>query len=244
MESLGLGSSSEQLRRTALFFLGWTMLQLGSERLAPKSLSSAEKSKFSKLCVQLCHAVSTSVISSYIIATPEEDPAVTEDHLYGFSDRINLLFAHSCAYFLWDTYCELSKKKANFGFIGHGIACFLCYLFGQYPFLHFYGVRFLQFELSSPFLNIVGLFRLLRLERHPFYKYLQGTFGLTFLVVRIIYGFPLSYHFFQETIRLLQNGSAHNFGVLGYYMVSNLALNALNLTWLVLMIGKFKPEKS
>ena len=75
------------------------------------------------------------------------------------TNRAGSLFAITTGYFLWDTMVSLIYLRENGpGFLIHAVLC--CYVFvcSYKPFMQYYGVHFLLWELSSPFLNLHWFF--------------------------------------------------------------------------------------
>ena len=78
---------------------------------------------------------------------------------YISTNRAGSLFAITTGYFLWDTMVSLLYLRENGpGFLIHAVLC--CYVFvcSYKPFMQYYGVHFLLWELSSPFLNLHWFF--------------------------------------------------------------------------------------
>ncbi len=240
---LGAAATRRQGLRTLGFLCSWELLAWVVERLAPAALKAdrEERARFAERVTSLAHALVTIGLCSWILwVDPDEETqraSMERDHMYGHSDGAMVLFASSCGYFAWDLYATLSKSTVEWGFVVHAVACFLCYLFGQFPYLHYYGVRFLLFELSTPFLNVMLLLRQVG-SKGALHSAVQSLFGYSFLACRILYGFPLSYFFWQESLELLRSGKQHSAFVVVYYLVANLALNGLNAFWLVGMLTK------
>jgi len=232
----GEAVGARQMQRMAAFTIVWTVIDAIAERFAPKSIEdNDERRRFSGRVTGFVHAVSVICIAFWILLDPEETRETELDRLYGFSDRANLLFAHSCGFFLWDIFVCLGASKIDVGFLCHAIACFVCYLFGQYPYLHYWGVRFLLYELSTPFLNAMLIMRQLGYQG-TLHDVLKNLFGYTFLVVRIFYGFYISAYFTKDSVELLQSGRAHSTFAVSYYLLANVVLNGLNSFWLYKML--------
>ncbi|GBG25564.1 Topoisomerase I damage affected protein 4 [Hondaea fermentalgiana] len=233
---VGMAAGATQLQRMAGFTAVFSVLAAGAERMAPTSIAdNDERQRFGARVTGLAHALSTIGLAFWILTDEEETKAMDADRMYGFSDRANLLFAHSCGFFLWDIYVCVARAKIDWGFLVHGISCFLCYLFGQYPYLHYWGVRFLLYELSTPFLNAMLLLRQLG-HKGLLHSCMQNMFGYSFLLVRIFYGFTISALFTRDTLDLLRSGKAHSTFVVIYYLAANVALNSLNSFWLYKML--------
>lgn len=129
------------------------------------------------------------VLMYYKIACERAGLTLCLLYSYGFSDKVNLIFSISTGYFMWDTYtiatrrfmkrdpqmlvhsvrCYASRRIPSYFFYASlQIVCSFTYLFGQFPFLHYYGVRFLLFELSSIPLQLRQLLILLEYDKVRF----------------------------------------------------------------------------
>jgi hypothetical protein len=242
---LGEAVSPAQLVVTLSSCLGFfTMRYLVSENApAVKSsgeiLTAKERRELGASVCGLVHAVAVSIVALWILLWPEADIALGPSALYGRSERSQTLFAVSTGYFMWDLITVLSNFHTyGFPFLLHAVACFGCYLMGQYPFLNYYGAAFLLFELSTPFLQARHIFLLLGLKSHPVFPHIESAFGVAFIGCRILFGYPLSYMFIQDMRVLLASGKAHSNAVVYYNLAANVGLCALNAFWLSLMIMK------
>mmetsp|Transcript_12023 Transcript_12023/g.19111 ORF Transcript_12023/g.19111 Transcript_12023/m.19111 type:complete len:259 (+) Transcript_12023:316-1092(+) len=234
-QTLGQAVSQVQLQRTAGFIAFWTVIEVLAKYYAPEQVGGVEgRKKFSSRIVALVHSVFACVWCLYIMWVDHEEHAkISADPMYGHSDSVSMLFAHSAGYFIWDIVSVLRKEELDKGFIAHAICCSLCYVFGQYPYLQYFGIRFLLFEMSTPFLNIMMLLRQLGHIESRYHTWSKNMFGYTFLSVRIFFGFPTSYSFLSEAFPLLWSNTHHSTLVVVYYIFANLALNFLNVFWLM-----------
>jgi hypothetical protein len=209
-----------QLLHSLFSFCVWELLTWSFER---RDVGEDGITNFAENVTSLTHALVTIALCYWILWA---DPGNTElDHMYGHSDSAMVLFASSGGYFAWELLTTLSSKnKVEWPFVLHAVVGTLCYMFAQYPYLHYYGVRFLLFELSTPFLNMMRLL--------PGSLYMPKLFVYTFVACRILYGVPLSYFFWQESIELLRSGTQHSAFVVVFCLLANIALNFLNFFWL------------
>mmetsp|Transcript_1911 Transcript_1911/g.2464 ORF Transcript_1911/g.2464 Transcript_1911/m.2464 type:complete len:251 (+) Transcript_1911:210-962(+) len=240
---LGFAVSKTQLQRTAGAFLVFHSIQWLASLTVPKHLEFAEAKKWTDGWVGLAHHIVVCT-SAFFIIMFDPEPSANEDRMYGFSDRINMVFSISTAYFMWDINTSMVQGLNDKKVYIHAVVCTLCYIFGQYPFLHYYGIRFLLFEVSSVFMQLRQLILLSDMRNTPLFSMVQATFGITFLVTRILYGIPLSLAFWNESIDLLLHGKPHSYYVVVFYFLANVILNALNVIWMYMIFRKFlKPRK-
>lgn len=219
---------------TLLFFILWERIAWVSKTFSIwLQFIQSDHNQFSERMTSLIHALVT-IVGCYCVLT---DVNIHLDHLYGYSVGAMKLFQSSCGYFMWDLYVSAFSKNVEWAFVLHAASCVLCYSFVQYPYLHYYGVRFLLFEISTPFLNIMQLLRQLR-YKGTFYFIIQCAFFLTFVLTRIIYGSYISYYFWLESLDLLYSGEQHSTFVVLYYCFANIALNSINVFWMTTMIKK------
>lgn len=102
-------------------------------------------------------------------------------------------FMHiSRGYFLWDLYVCLTDVKNNgIAFVFHAIICFSGFCIFSIPYYQYYGMIFLLYEFSSPYVHIMYFLLKLDLDKTIIFKIIQTIFVSAFFIVRIIMG---SYH--------------------------------------------------
>ncbi|KAH9980875.1 DUF887-domain-containing protein [Lactifluus volemus] len=163
---------------------------------------------------------------------------LTADRAFGWDPRVGTLFALSSGYFLWDSVVSLVHYD-GMGFVVHGFVCLVIYLNVFRPFLAYYGPRFLLWELSTPFLNIHWMLDKTKQTGSP----LQLVNGLilmsTFAGARLVYGFTISYQFYQ-TLFEVRDGLTS--AVFAGYACGNVALNGLNVYWFMMMIAAMRKR--
>mmetsp|Transcript_6476 Transcript_6476/g.7404 ORF Transcript_6476/g.7404 Transcript_6476/m.7404 type:complete len:250 (+) Transcript_6476:192-941(+) len=243
---LGGGLSSKQLQRTGISFLCFHLIQWFASKTVPKHFDFKSSKKWTDAWVGLAHHFVVCSASLYVIFNNTE-PEINEDRMYGFSDRCNLIYAIATSYFLWDINTCLVQGLTDAKVYIHAAVCTLCYLFSQHPYLHYYGVRFLLFEISSVFMQLRQILLLLELQKTSLFRTIQMMFGLSFMATRIFYGLWLSSSFWIDSIDLLRNGKPHSVFVVVFYFVANVILCSLNILWMGMMINKYRkpaPLKS
>ncbi|KAF8512284.1 DUF887-domain-containing protein [Gautieria morchelliformis] len=172
--------------------------------------------------VSMAHALTIIPLAFLCLDLPELD----QDRAYGFDSRVGHVNAIACG-FIWDT-LESIFHFTSIGFIVHGATCLIVYALSFRPFLGYYGVRFLLWELSTPFLNIHWILD----KTNRTGGTLQIINGIILMVVfflaRLCYGGWMSIRFFYT----LKGVQAEIPTVVALaYALGNLALQGLNWIW-------------
>jgi hypothetical protein len=104
------------------------------------------------------------------------------ERLWGYSVRTGTTQGFAAGYFLWDTLVSMEHIDV-LGASGllHGIAALSVTMLGFRPFANYYGINFVLYELSTPFLNI---------------HWFLDKFGLTGSTAQLINGILLIGSFF------------------------------------------------
>jgi len=203
-------------------------------------LDEAKRTEFRVTVTSTLHALIVSGLGAWVFFAPEKHIWESENArvpaLFGESPRAMLAFGIATGYFMWDMKLCFSEKKLNLGFALHACLCFLVYLFGQFPFLNYYGSFFLLFESSTVFLNLRKMLLAMGKTGHALLPIVSQLFAVVFFLVRIVGGFLVSAGFWRAVVRLLQDGNAHSQLICYFYLASNLALNGLNLLWFLQII--------
>lgn len=211
-------------------------------------LDAAKRTEFRITVTSTLHALIVSGLGAWVFFFPErqiwDEKNSQVPPIFGESPRAMLAFGIATGYFLWDIKLCLSEKKMNVGFTLHACLCFLVYLFGQFPFLNYYGCFFLLFEASTLFLNARKVLLLTGQTKHPLLPLISQLFAVSFFLVRILGGISVSSSFFRAVLQLLRDGTAHNRLICYFYLASNLALNGLNVFWFAQILRSiFKSRK-
>ncbi|KZT26569.1 hypothetical protein NEOLEDRAFT_1241024 [Neolentinus lepideus HHB14362 ss-1] len=165
-------------------------------------------------------------------------PALAADRAFAWDDAAGHVYAIACGYFLWDALDSVVFFQ-DISFVVHGLSCLAIYGMAFKPFLAYYGVRFLLWELSTPFLNIHYFLDKLALSGSPL-QLLNGACLLaSFFGARLVYGGAMSYEFFgtlQEAAPVLPTA------YIVVYGVGNVVLNVLNWVWFFKMISALRKR--
>ncbi|KAK3060818.1 hypothetical protein LTS18_007620 [Coniosporium uncinatum] len=106
--------------------------------------------------ISMVNAVFISSLDSYILFTdPARKGSNWQQRLWGYNRAIGTTQAITAGYFLWDVLLSTMHIDV-FGAdaLGHAVAALLNTLVGFRPFANHYGISFILYELSTPFLNI------------------------------------------------------------------------------------------
>jgi len=179
-------------------------------------------------CVSFLHAVIISQGCARRLLISEYDEALKTD-FYGFDAESQFYFGIAAGYFLWDMLVSIWFQW-GIGFVAHGISCFFVYGFSQYPFLHYWGLYFLLYELSTPFLH-ARWFLIAIKQKGAILTLIQLCFVGAFVSMRLVLGSIASYTWWGLMLKLLESGQAHSNVVVIMYLCCNVVLNALNWYW-------------
>jgi len=217
--------------------LSWFSFQITSHFLSrslfPKTYNSLEKKKQTQWnirVVSLIHSVIVSLSCLYLLVESE----LSNERVFGHSHSASIIFTISCSYFLWDTLVTLYNfQDFGFGFLIHGVSCFLIYFFVFKPLFMYYGLCFLLYEMSTPFLNINWFFDKFQMTGTIPQLFNGIILVLTFGFIRLIFGFFISLQFYLSVFEVLDQVEPF---FIALYSIANIVLNSLNVYWFTLMI--------
>eukprot|EP01129_Flabellula_baltica_P013639 TRINITY_DN6373_c0_g1_i1.p1 TRINITY_DN6373_c0_g1~~TRINITY_DN6373_c0_g1_i1.p1 ORF type:complete len:262 (+),score=26.38 TRINITY_DN6373_c0_g1_i1:658-1443(+) len=124
-----------------------------------------------------------------------------EDRIFG--DSQSLVFSFSCGYFLWDIGENIVFYHDAMAVI-HGVVSFVLYSIVNKPLVHYYGLLFLLYELSTIFMNMMYVAK----ERRWGAKsslVVQLSFAFSFFIVRIVFGLNWTSWVLQDLSEAIPN---------------------------------------
>ena len=134
--------------------------------------------------------------------------------------------------------------------IGHHFVTGSLAYFGLHPYLHYYGMYYFGIaELTNIPLTIMDVFKYFKhwADKYPtLNSIIRTTFGVSFILLRLIMWPILSAPFWMGSLTMLYNGTAHSPFVVAYFLLANLFLTGLQFTWgqkIVSSIIMKKPKK-
>ncbi|KAG2116614.1 DUF887-domain-containing protein [Suillus discolor] len=235
-QKLGIGKISDFADVILLSFVFFTTVHNSlspavSSALFPVSYGKAGKrtrNNWDIRVASLVHAILIVFLAGRCLNLPSLD----QNRAFGWHEDAGFLIAIATGYFIWDT-LESIIHFSDVGFVFHGISCLLIYGLSFTPFVPYYAVRFLFWELSTVFLNIHWFLD----KTGKTGSALQLVNGIvlitTFFCARCIWGAMMSYDFFMTLDSVYDQ-------VLTPYLIiyggGNVLLQALNWFWFTKMI--------
>jgi len=141
------------------------------------------------------------------------------------------------AYFIWDLPVTLYYQY-GFAFLMHAVLCLLTFLVGLRPYSQMAAIKFLLFELSTPLLNLRCLMLAGGLTNNTAFSICNTLFAVTFLIVRIFFGLPMSWQFASNVAADLLSSDSERVKqqpilvpIAWFLMFVVVALCSLNIFW-------------
>ncbi|KAF9227826.1 DUF887-domain-containing protein [Gyrodon lividus] len=208
-----------------------------SKALFPVSYGKANKrtrKNWDAHVVSLLHALVVVVLALRCLKEKNLD----EDRAFGSHRDAGFVSAIAIGYFVWDAF-ESIIHFTEIGFVIHGVACLTIFVLGTRPFVQYYSIRFLLWEVSTIFLDIHWF--LDKTGKTGSTLQLINGFALlsVFFCVRLIWGGKMSYEFFVTL-----NGVYEHLPLvyIVVYGASNIMLQGLNWFWFMKMIGALRKR--
>jgi hypothetical protein len=141
----------------------------------------------------------------------------------------------SLGYFLWDIFYSISDyKKGGIGFIIHGICAFIIYIFTfKNHVLGHYSMIYLNYEISTIFLNIYWTLDKLELSGSALQMVVAVLLMITFFSVRVAFGTITLSRLLYDIIFQRRVCSVY---LCLYFFINILVMQALNFYWFYIMI--------
>jgi hypothetical protein len=146
------------------------------------------------------------------------------------------LAAPLLSYQFWNFVIGLVMAEMRDGvMLLHHAASGLCALFSVHPFLQYYGLFFFGVpEITSVPLTFVSMtksFPFLKTDYPYIYEMSKWSFGVLFLLIRLVLWTYVSVFYWIDTVHLIQEGTAHSMFVVGYYCFANVVLTSMQYFW-------------
>jgi hypothetical protein len=165
----------------------------------------------------------------------------------------HLLFPMICYQFWNLILCIFCKDLNDPAMIGHhAVTGFLAYFmlapYAQYQTFFFSGIV----EISNLPLTLMDIFKYFPelANAYPTINSLsRNSFGILFIILRLLIWPVLSYSFVKGSIELILNRKSHSNFVIGFFVFSNLFLTGLQFYWgskilHILLVKKSKSKKN
>ena len=157
------------------------------------------------------------------------------------NEATHLLLAITGGYFIWDVgMCAYNIRTDGWPYFIHGLICAGLYAYGFFQgVFHLYGAVYLSWELSTPFVHLRWLLKLIGQENSRAYFWNGILMVLVFFLARIAGGYFLSGHFWYNAVQELRRPAGEknmHAAWLFAYMLGNVMMNFLNTNWFVRMV--------
>ena len=180
------------------------------------------------------------------------EPSYTR--FYGNSEMIKeKLMVSMCGYQLYNLLlCFFMNDLWSASMVGHHFFTGTLAYMGLHPYLQckavfFFGVA----EFSNVFLAFRDFFRYipkLRTEYPSLFRLSSYSFGVSFIIIRMIMWPYICYDFWMDSIYLIQSGEAHSNLVVVTFLVANVFLTGLQFFWgkliFDIILGKKKQKNT
>lgn len=209
---LGLSTLPNHIHELAFAYLLYEALfriisPLLSSLLAPKLYGSfTRRGKInwnahttSQVQAFLINTLALWIISTDPLRTKQSPPDAWRERLWGYSGAAGLAQACAAGYFLWDvTTSTLHMDVMGASSLAHAAAALAITLLGFRPFANYYGLNFVLYELSTPFLNVHWFLDKLGMTGSAF-QWVNGMLLLaTFGGSRLVWGSWQSWRIYQD----------------------------------------------
>ncbi|KAI9673376.1 MAG: hypothetical protein M1817_002838 [Caeruleum heppii] len=168
--------------------------------------------------VSLVQSLFISSLAAYLLLYDEERRDMSEVYgwrgrVWGYSGAVGMTQACAAGYFLWDLWVSARHIQIlGASSLMHAIGALLVTCLGFRPFVNYYGLVFILYELSTPFLNFHWFFDKLHLTGSRIQLY-NGILLLTsFALARLVWGTYQSMRIYRDIWAALgysQSGAGH-----------------------------------
>ncbi|KAL8916093.1 MAG: hypothetical protein Q9172_006459 [Xanthocarpia lactea] len=214
-----------------------------STRLAPKvypQLSRKTKINWNVHFVSMVQSCFINTLALWVIYADKERMQMSwKERVWGYTGAGGMVQAFAAGYFAWDLLVSLQDIDVHgWGALAHAASALTVSMMGFRPFVNYYGLNFILYELSTPFLNIHWWLDKVGMTGST----LQLVNGIALLTTfggsRLIWGTYQNYMLYQDIWRAVQTpGELPVPSWLAIaYLVSTTALSGLNYYWFARMV--------
>lgn len=201
----------------------------------------------------------TSMIQAIFISTfalvviwkdEERKNATWVERIFGYDGAVGAVQSCAAGYFLWDLVeSSVNLDVLGWGSIAHAASALLVTSLGFRPFANHYGLNFILYEISNPFMNMHWFFDKLQMTGSKWQLYNGIVLLITFFSCRVAWGNYQSICIYSDIWSALSNGKmapdghdALPVGLAFLYAGSNTVLSFLNVYWYGLMIQALRSR--
>ncbi|MCJ1306462.1 hypothetical protein MMC25_000104 [Agyrium rufum] len=194
--------------------------------------------------IQACFINSAAL---YVIFADEERWTMGwHERVWGYTGATGMVQGFAAGYFLWDLMISSTQLDVHgLGSLMHAASALTVSMMGFRPFVNYYGLNFILYELSTPFLNIHWFMDKFGMTGSR----LQLVNGILLLIsfagCRLVWGTYQSVGMYKDVWAAIQTPAA-DLPVPAWlavaYLVANSVLNILNFYWFGRMIQTLRSR--
>lgn len=237
-------SETETTSISAQSALGWFVMFMAIDKVAQAFVKNVAPSKWKNMDhdkrLQVTSGITSSVHSVVICAWilkccfDEKVAAAfdtTEKRVLGRLDEFVDIFSFLSGFIMYDAIVILKKSTLDYAFVAHHAAVLISAKIACIPFTLYGTTVGILLELSTPLLNARNLLLNFGYKGTKLLNRVEQAFGLSFLLVRIVWGIPFSAWCIYEAASLYHTFDFYTKLAFFTVLTGNLLLNALNVFW-------------
>ncbi|KAL8717368.1 MAG: hypothetical protein Q9225_005387 [Loekoesia sp. 1 TL-2023] len=226
-----------------------------STRLAPKTypqLSRKTKINWNVHFVSMVQSCFINTLALWVIYADKERRGMDwKERVWGYTGAGGMVQGFAAGYFAWDLLASIEDVDVHgWGALFHAASALAVSMMGFRPFVNYYGINLILYELSTPFLNIHWWLDKVGMTGSN----LQLVNGIALLTTfggsRLVWGTYQNYSMYKDIWKAIQNPGelpVPSWLALAY-LASTTALSGLNFYWFGKMIQAVakrfeKPDK-
>ncbi|KAL8714622.1 MAG: hypothetical protein Q9220_001570 [cf. Caloplaca sp. 1 TL-2023] len=214
-----------------------------STRLAPQTypqLPRKTKINWNVHFVSMVQSCLINTLALWVIYSDKERMRMDwKERVWGYTGASGMVQGFATGYFAWDLLASIQDIDVHgWGALGHAASALVVSLMGYRPFVNYYGLNFILYELSTPFLNIHWWLDKVGMTGSTFQLVNGIALLTTFGCSRLVWGPYQNYMMYKDIWRAIQHpGELPVPPWLALaYLGSTTALSALNIYWFGKMI--------
>ncbi|MCJ1281914.1 hypothetical protein MMC26_001237 [Xylographa opegraphella] len=224
-------------------FLGRVASPLLSARLFPAAygrLPARTRHNWDVHVVSLLQSLAVNGLTLWLLyADADRRRMDWRERVWGYSGATGMVQGFATGYFLWDLLVSVADPGLfGWGAVAHAGSALAVSLLGFRPFVNYYGLNFVLYELSTPFLNIHWFLDKLGMTG-SWAQLVNGVVLITtFACSRLLWGTYQSVNLYRDVWRAMQTPAelpVPRWLALAY-LASNTVLSVLNVYWFGRMV--------
>ncbi|KAF2264587.1 DUF887-domain-containing protein [Lojkania enalia] len=223
-EKLSMSTLPYHVHEILLGFLGYHLIlyivsPICSQLLVPKTYRSFNKRtrlNWNIHWVSMVQSIFINITALYVVFHDVERLEMDwKGRLWGYTPASGMVQGFAAGYFLWDVqvssqYISISGASA----LLHAIGALVVTCIGFRPFGNYYGLSFVLYELSTPFLNIHWFCDKLNITGSKLQLYNGIGLLVTFFLCRLVWGSYQSILIYSDIYKALSTNSINQMGYL------------------------------